>query len=150
MTNRERAMAILHYQDADRMPAVHFGYWQELLDEWADQGKIPRELTMDNFDGSENERILDELIGWDFNWRNVVSARNGLSPVFETKELEVLPDGSRRVQSYTGLIERIKPGISSIPSEDDYILKDRNAFWSTTCPRCSFLLNALTWRFFRI
>lgn len=35
MTNRERAMNILHYKPADRMPAVHFGYWEELLAEWA-------------------------------------------------------------------------------------------------------------------
>ena len=31
MTNRERTMNILHFKDADRMPAVHFGYWGELL-----------------------------------------------------------------------------------------------------------------------
>lgn len=43
MTNRERAMNILHYKDADRMPAVHFGYLEELLQEWAQQGKIKSE-----------------------------------------------------------------------------------------------------------
>ena len=37
MTNRERAMNILHYKDADRLPAVHFGYWGELLVEWANE-----------------------------------------------------------------------------------------------------------------
>ena len=34
MTNRERAMNILHYKPVDRLPAVHFGYWKELLEEW--------------------------------------------------------------------------------------------------------------------
>lgn len=148
MTNRERAMAILHYQEADRMPAVHFGYWQELLDEWVQQGKIPPELATDNFDGSENERALDELIGWDFNWRNVVSARNHLFPPFETKVLEVLPDGSHRIQSYTGLIERIKPGISSIPSEDDYLLKDRDAFLEHYLPKMQFSPERIDLAFF--
>jgi len=33
MNNRERAMDILHCKSADRMPAVHFGCWQELPDE---------------------------------------------------------------------------------------------------------------------
>lgn len=42
MTNRERAMNILHYKPADRMPAVHFGYWEELLAEWADQKNSQR------------------------------------------------------------------------------------------------------------
>lgn len=46
MNSRERAMKILHDKPVDRLPKVHFGHWQELLDEWADQGKIPRELTV--------------------------------------------------------------------------------------------------------
>ena len=45
MTNRERAMNILHYKPVDRLPAVHFGYWPELLAEWAEQGTIPAELV---------------------------------------------------------------------------------------------------------
>ena len=32
MNNRERAMNILHYKPVDRLPAVHFGYWGELLE----------------------------------------------------------------------------------------------------------------------
>lgn len=79
MTNRERAMNILHYQSVDRFPAVHFGYWSSLLEEWAEQGKIPKELAgPDNRDGSEAERELDRLIGWDFNWSHVMNTRNGL------------------------------------------------------------------------
>lgn len=128
MTNRERAMNILHYKPVDRMPAVHFGYWPELLTEWAGQGKIPRELAEGNYDGSEKETELDKRIGWDFNWYRTVSPRNHLLPPFEAKVLEVFPDGTRRVQNGDGLIERIKPGTASIPSEDDYLLKDRDAF----------------------
>ena len=67
MTNRERAMNILHFKPADRLPAVHFGYWNELLLEWAEQGKIPAELAHDNRDSSEKDRELDRIIGWDFN-----------------------------------------------------------------------------------
>ena len=37
MTNRERALNILHYQSADRMPAVHFGYWADCLHSVADR-----------------------------------------------------------------------------------------------------------------
>ena len=77
MTNRERAMNILHYKPADRMPAVHFGYWEELLAEWADQKKIPKELAEHNYDGSEKDRELDKLIGWDFNWSTQVGMQKG-------------------------------------------------------------------------
>ncbi|MBQ6118829.1 MAG: hypothetical protein IJK98_06320 [Clostridia bacterium] len=149
MTNRERAMNILHYRPADRMPAVHFGYWGELLTEWADQGKIPRELAENNWDGSEKDRELDRLIGWDFNWSRTAGANNGLMPGFENKVLEVLPDGSRRVQSWTGVIERVKPGVTSIPSEDDYLLKDREAFETLYRPKMQFSPERVDLEYFR-
>lgn len=138
MTNRERAMNILHYKPADRMPAVHFGYWRELLAEWAQQGKIPADLAVDNWDGSEKDRELDKLIGWDFNWSCNAGAKQGLLPEFEEQVLEVLPDGTQRVRNANGVIERVKPGITSIPSEDDYTLKDREAFETLYKPRMQF------------
>ena len=135
MTNRERAMNILHYQPVDRFPAVHFGYWSELLEEWAEQGKISKELAASVGDGNEADRELDRLIGWDFNWYRVAGSRNGLFPAFEYKVLETLPDGTQRVQNNVGLIERVKPGVASIPSEDDYVLKDREAFETLYKPK---------------
>ena len=138
MTNLERAMNILHYKPVDRLPAVHFNYWPELLTEWAEQGKIPAELAQGCHDGSAKEAELDRIIGWDFNWNHVVGTNNGLYPGFETKVLETLPDGSRRVQNHNGLIEKIKPGITSIPSEDDYLLKDREAFETLYRPKMQF------------
>ena len=138
MTNRERAMNILHYKPVDRLPAVHFGYWGELLAEWAEQGKIPADLAHGNYDGSAKEQELDRLIGWDFNWYRTVGSANGLRPGFEYKVLEELPDGTKRVQSGSGIIERIKPGIASIPSEDDYLLKDREAFETLYLPKMQY------------
>jgi len=149
MTNRERAMNILHYKDVDRMPAVHFGYWPELLVEWAEQGKIPKELSIGNGDGSPKDRELDKLIGWDFNWYSCVGARNGLMPGFEPKVLETLPDGSQRVMNSQGLIEKIKPGITSIPSEDDYTLKDRAAFEELYKPKMQFDPSRVNLEFFK-
>ena len=58
MTNRERAMNLLHYKPVDRLPAVHFGYWDELLVEWAEQGKIPKRLSEVNRDGSPQEKLV--------------------------------------------------------------------------------------------
>ena len=92
-------MNILHFKPADRMPAVHFGYWPELLTEWAELGKIPAELAVGNYDGSPKEAELDKLIGWDFNWYHCVGTNNGLSPAFESKVLEVLPDGYGFIRS---------------------------------------------------
>lgn len=139
MNNRERTMNILHFKDADRLPAVHFGYWNELLAEWAEQGHISKEIAEKWGDGNAYDRQLDKLIGWDFGWNHTRTyCANGLFPPFEQKVLEVLPDGSQRVQSRTGVIERIKPGVVSIPSEDDYLLKDRAAFEELFLPKLQF------------
>ena len=139
MNTRERCMNVLHYKDIDRLPAVHFGYWNELLLEWAEQGKIPMEIAQKWGDGNAYDRQLDEIIGWDCGWNHTRSyCANGLYPPFEQKVLEVLPDGSQRVQSKFGVIEKIKPGIVSIPSEDDYLLKDREAFEELFLPKLQF------------
>ena len=139
MTNRERTMNILHFKSADRMPAVHFGYWDVLLNEWAEQGHISKELAQGAVrDGSAADRELDKIIGWDCGWNSIIAVNNRLYPKFESKVIEVLPDGSQRVITKNGVIERIKPGIVSIPSEDDYLLKDREAFETLFKPKMQF------------
>ena len=138
MTNRERALDLLHYKPVDRLPAVHFGYWNELLYEWADQGKISRELAQGWRDSNSADDELDKILGWDFNWACAKGCNNGLLPKFEYKVLEVLPDGAQRIINDLGLIEKIKPGKTSIPSEDDYTLKDREAFEKLYLPKMQY------------
>ena len=92
---------------------------------------------------------LDKLIGWDFNWNSCTGTNNGLWPHFETKVLEILPDGSHRVQNHVGLIEKVKPGISSIPSEDDYLLKDREAFETLYRPKMQFDPARINYEYFK-
>ena len=131
-------MNILHYKKADRMPAVHFGYWIELLQEWAEQGHIPAELLKNYYDGSASDKEIDKIIGWDFNWYNTAGGINSLFPMFEHKVLEKLPDGFLRIQNPHGLIERIREGANSIPAEDDYQLKDRKSYEELYKPKLQF------------
>lgn len=138
MTTRERALNILHYKSVDRLPAIHFGYWMELLAEWAEQGHISKSFVNTAYDGTQAESELDKIIGWDCNWHATCGHNSGLMPAFELKELEILPDGSRRVLTPNGVIERVKPGVISIPSEDDYLLKDREAFETMFKPRMQY------------
>lgn len=150
MTTRERCLNILHHKDVDRLPAVHFGYWAELLEEWAEQGHITGEMARAaRGDSSPAQRELDKIIGWDCNWQNIKGANMGLFPTFENKVLEVLPDGSRRVQTGKGVIERIKPGVVSIPSEDDYLLKDREAFETLFKPKMEFSPERINFDYFK-
>ena len=148
MTNRERALNLLKFKPVDRLPAVHFGYWNELLYEWAEQGKIPLRLAEQWRDSNDADAELDKLIGWDFNWACGNGANNGLKPRFEQKVLGVLPDGSQRIINNLGLIERIKPGKTSIPSEDDYTLKDRAAFEELYLPKMQYSDDRVNFDFF--
>ena len=149
MTNRERAMNILHYKPVDRLPAVHFGYWRELLIEWAEQGKISFELANSVGDSNAADFELDRIIGWDFNWSHTRGGSTRLFPRFEQKILETFPDGTQRVQTANGVIERIKPGIVSIPSEDDYLLKDRRAFEELFKPKMQFCAERINEEFLK-
>ena len=149
MTTRERCLNILHYKPVDRMPAVHFGYWAELLAEWAEAGHITKEMARAAVaDSSPAQRELDKIIGWDCNWQNIASARMNLFPPFERKVIEELPGGFVRAQNANGVIEKYKPGISSIPSEDDYLLKDREAFETLYKPKMQFSHERLKLDFF--
>ena len=136
MTPRELCYNILHYKPAERLPAVRFGYWPDLLREWADQGHITHEQAGHRFVA---EAELDRLIGWGFPWYGTTASHMGLYPPFEQKELETLPDGSKRILTAKGVIERVKPGITSIPSEDDYLMKDREAFETLFKPRMQYV-----------
>ena len=49
----------------------------------------------------------------------------------------------------SGLIERVKPGVNSIASEDDYILKDRKAFEELYKPKMQFAAERINTEFFK-
>jgi uroporphyrinogen decarboxylase len=144
-------MNILHYRDVDRFPAVHFGYWSQLLDEWAEQGHITKELVEAHRKGNKDAKAeMNKIFGWDCGWSDgLAGTRNGLFPRFERKRLEVLPDGSHRIINGAGVIEKVKPGIVSIPSEDDYLLKDREAFETLYRPKMQFSPERINYEFFK-
>ena len=132
---REDAMAILHYQDYEKLPLVHFGFWDETIEHWRDQGHITPEDALSVFDSSPNEKKLCARLGFDFNWYSTVGGRNGLLPSFEWKVLEELPDGYRKVLNGVGAIILDKPRTTSIPPEIDHTLKDRESWEKEFLPR---------------
>ena len=138
MTNRENALAILHYENYERMPIVAFGYWNETVQKWADEGHITHEEADaycnlgDN--GWGDRRIMDKL-GFDFNWNYCVGSHVMLDPPFETVVLEEKADGSRIIRNGEGLICNIKPGVNSIPGEIGTSLTDREAWERDYLPR---------------
>ena len=92
MNNRERFNAIMHYENYDRMPVVHFGYWDELLEKWMQEGHITKEERMTYGDGNPTDDAINKRLGFDYGFSQQAGGANGLFPPFEHKVLERFPD----------------------------------------------------------
>ena len=95
MNNRERALAILNYQSYDQMPVVHFGFWNETMQKWADEGHITAEEASQWGDGNPADLSITRKLGFDFNWYSCFHWDSMLKPGFEPHLVRQHPDGSR-------------------------------------------------------
>ena len=146
MNNRERLKAIMHYEAYDRVPCVAFGFWNETVDKWADEGHISQEMAdlyKTQGDNGPGDKQVMEQLGFDFNWNCCIGGYNGLLPAFERKVLKVEKDGSQIIQERNGHLVRIKPGIQSIPGEVGTLLTDREAWEADFLPRLQFSLERI-------
>ena len=130
MTIRENVKKILHYENYDYMPVVHFGYWGELLWEWFHQGHITEEEARGYGDGNAVDKSIAQKLGFDFCWTAQIGCHSGLMPGFEHKVIERKPDGCVIYQNGNGLIEMNKAGTNSIPVTIGTLLEDRDAWES--------------------
>ena len=138
MTNRERVRAILNDQNADRIPLVAFGYWEETLQKWAHQGHITQQQCDGYYDNSPADCEIMAKLGFDFNWSAVLGGNYSLYPAVEEKVLSVEPDGAEIIRDHNGLIVRRKADIVSIPSEIGTTLTDREAWEKYYLPKLQF------------
>ena len=111
MNTRENAMAVLRYEPYERMPVVHFGFWDELLEQWKAQGRI--EAPLSDYPAVQAE--LEKKLGFDFEWISMYSPRRSLFPGFSPVVLEEYPDGRVKRRNANGLIEICRAGTVSIP-----------------------------------
>ncbi|NOY79864.1 MAG: hypothetical protein GXP31_02545 [Kiritimatiellaeota bacterium] len=144
MNHRERAMAILHYEAYDRLPVVHFGYWNETLLRWAREGHITQEEARTWGDGNPADKAISTKLGFDFNWYNCFHPHTTLRPPIEHKVIREFPDGSKHVQTGDGSIILQMPDAGSIPSEIDHLLKDRCSWEENFKPRLEFCVERVT------
>jgi uroporphyrinogen decarboxylase len=128
MTNRQRTLAVLRYQSYDRLPLVHFGFWNETLDKWAAEGHISVEEAKNWGDGTPTDAVISKKLGFDFNYACCFGPSSGLNPGFEPKVIETLPDGSQHMLNGEGVVVLQKPDAGSIPTEIKHTLVDR-ASW---------------------
>ncbi len=138
MNDRERVLAILNYEDYDRMPVVHFGLWNETLVKWYDEGHISK-AEAEGYSGGNPPPAVMSRLGFDFGWPGRVFGPNyGFIPGFEREVIEEMPDGSRKVRNHDGVTVLEKPGTVSIPAEYDHLLKDRRSWEEYYLPRLQF------------
>ncbi len=135
MTNRERALAVLNYGSYDRLPIVHFGYWEETLEKWQSEGHIPLEEAKGWADGNQYDRSIAARLGFDFNWLTCCTGVTGLLPAFEERVVEERGDGARLILNVDGVIVLQKDGVRSIPAEVEHTLKDRASWEEHYLPR---------------
>ena len=128
MNHRERTLALLRYQPYDRLPIVHFGYWNETLAKWADEGHLTPEEAKGYADGNEFDQGIAAKLGFDFNWQSMFYTNGGLDPAFDSKVIKELPDGSRHVLNEQGVVIVQFDDMRSIPAEIDHLLKDRQSW----------------------
>ncbi|MGI6705714.1 MAG: uroporphyrinogen decarboxylase family protein [Clostridia bacterium] len=146
MTNRERAMAVLNYEDYDRLPIVHFGFWTETLEKWRDEGHLTFEEIENVADGNDKEMAIAEKLGFDFNWYTTVGANTNVFPAFEPKVIEELPDGFKEVINPEGMIVLMREGAGSIPAEVDHLLKGRKEWEELYLPRLQYSEERINWK----
>ncbi len=126
-------LAVLNYEDYDRLPIVHFGFWNETVQKWVDQGV----LTEDFLEGDFHNKTAEKA-GFDCGWNCAYHSTTRMNPPFEHKLLEELPDGSRKVQNNEGVIVLEMPGVRSIPAEIDHIFKGRAEWEEQFKPRFEY------------
>ncbi len=147
MTNLERLQAIMNYQNYDRVPVVHFGFWKETLDAWAEQGHFSAEDAKKYYNGACEHRQFCRKLGFDFGWGDSgIGTNMGLAPAFEKKVIEEMPDGSKKVMNHYGVIELEVPGATSIAAEIDHTLKDRKSWEEEFLPKLQFFEDRINYK----
>lgn len=113
-SHRERYRRTMHFQSVDRVPNHEFGYWNETLDRWHDEG-LPREI--------DSNQKADVFFGFDPTAGIPIDL--GLRPGFQHEELEVT-DRYKIVRDGGGIKCMIyTDGSSSIPHYLEFPLKNR-------------------------
>ena len=129
MNNKEKMLSVLHYAPNAEMPIVHFGFWDDTVEKWKQEGHIRKK---------DDWKTIASKLGFDFGYAECFSCIAALQPSFKKKVIEKLDDGSLHVLTSDGVIELQKPGITSIPAEIGHTLTDRASWERHYLPRLKY------------
>jgi uroporphyrinogen decarboxylase len=136
MTDRERVLAVLHYEPVDRIPVVHFGFLADTLNKWCAEGHLTEAEARGYRDGNEWDLAVSRKLGFDFH--TLFPPNSALFPGFESEVVREFPDGSRHVMTGQGIVVLDVPGAGSIQPDVDHLLKDRKAWEELYLPKLQF------------
>ncbi len=140
MNNRQRILAVLNYQDYDRLPIVHFGFDTNILIKWVDEGHLTAEEmeAACQGDASSGEHALAMQLGFDCSYHKVFQFDCGIRPLFEREVLEELPDGNRKVRTEYGVILMQNDRNVSIETHVGHLLEGRKEWEEHFLPRLHY------------
>lgn len=144
MTTRERINRMLHFQDVDRVPVLHLGFWQETIDKWVAEGHLKQEEVEGIYDNVQAGHLLEKHVanklGFDDSYC-VYTGQKGswydppLYPAFSPNVVETYPDGSYAKRDTDGVLVLQKDGAMGIPRELGHTLVDRASWEEHYKPR---------------
>lgn len=122
MTLRENYLAALSFKPYEKLPVVRFEHWPQTIEKWRREGYLTAEEPQNDFQLAVKQ-------GFDFPvWHNAFGGANALSPSFEPRIIEELPDGSIKRLGADGVVILEMKDCYSIPKEIDHLLVDRRSF----------------------
>jgi hypothetical protein len=146
-TNRQRLNAILHYEPYDRIPVMHFGFWNETLEKWYKEGHLTYEEVEpiikhdgNKIDGNIHELNIARKLGFDDNIY-VPTGQKGdwydmpLFPAFEEVIIERYDDGYYKTRDTDGVFILDKEDAISIPKELGHTVVDRKSWEKYYLPK---------------
>lgn len=124
MTHRERWLRTMHFQPADHVPDEEFGWWENTLTTWHEQG-LPREI----------DTLPKGDVYFGFAPRRGIPVHQGLLPGFERRVLEERGEHILIRDEHGATCEIHASGRDSIPHFLDFLLKGREEWEREFKPR---------------
>jgi len=124
MTHRERWLRAMHFEPVDHVPDEEFGYWENTLRDWHEQG-LPREI----------DTLPKADVYFGFAPRARLPLETYLRPAFEQLVLDDRGDRLLIQNEHGATCEILSSGRDSIPHFLDFRLKDREVWEREFKPR---------------
>jgi hypothetical protein len=124
MTHRERWLRAMHFEPVDHVPDEEFGYWDNTLRDWHEQG-LPREI----------DTLPKADVYFGFAPRAHLPLETYLRPAFEQLVLDDRGDRLLVQNEHGATCEILSSGRDSIPHFLDFRLKNREVWEREFKPR---------------